>query len=269
MLPDSGEFAMKKVKMLVGMVVMFLPMMAFGYSAIVVQEDYRWRNDDGSESAATWKADTNTTVSGVVRDQNIRLRFSVRETVGISGSIDSCLQYATSTNGLWTSLGLDDLTAFKMTSTARYATDDPTTAQLGSGTFVAGACVEGPETTNTTISIPGSQYSNFEYCFQPTVKAQGSMTYYFRMSELTEYTRCAQMTMAAGETEEPPVIVGPLTAEASMIISFSDTVQASGSEPITYGATGLPAGLSLNGNVISGTATTEGTYNVTLSATNA
>jgi len=51
---------------------------------------------------------------------------------------------------------------------------------------------------------------------------------------------------------------------------YSANVQAASAATVTYGATGLPSGLTINSStgLISGTPTTTGTYNVTLTATN-
>jgi hypothetical protein len=43
------------------------------------QEGYRWRNDDGSESAATWKASQDTTATTAVNN-NVRVRFLINRT---------------------------------------------------------------------------------------------------------------------------------------------------------------------------------------------
>ena len=53
-------------------------------------------------------------------------------------------------------------------------------------------------------------------------------------------------------------------------VAFSYVIAGTGG-PTSFGASGLPAGLSLNtaSGLISGTPTTAGTYTVTLSATNA
>ncbi len=259
-------------KVLPVMLVVWVALSAYAYATgTLVQQHYRWRNDNGSESAATWKAAADTAATGVARGQNIRLRFCVAETSGsYAVTVAGRLEYATNTGGPWTSVSSDPMAAFAMTPTANYATSDATTNQLaGSGSWTPGVCVEGPATSTPSTTLAASTFSNFEYCLQPTVKAKGSTTYYFRLSGMSTYSKYATLTMAAGEAEEPPQIVSALTAEASMTAAFSYTIQATGSEPITYGASGLPSGLSLSAGTIAGQATQEGTYNVGLTATNA
>src|SRR5438067_2512929 len=68
----------------------------------------------------------------------------------------------------------------------------------------------------------------------------------------------------------PPVITSATTASGTVGIAFSYQITAT-NNPTSYNATGLPSGLSVNtsAGVVSGTATTAGTYIVTISATNA
>lgn len=66
-----------------------------------------------------------------------------------------------------------------------------------------------------------------------------------------------------------PSIISQLTACGDQFQPFSYTISATGTAPITYTATGLPAGLSLTGAVISGSPTVYGTFSVTLTASNA
>src|SRR5208282_4127663 len=68
----------------------------------------------------------------------------------------------------------------------------------------------------------------------------------------------------------PPVITSATTASGTVGSAFSYQITATNS-PTSYGATGLPAGLSVSSStgLISGTPTTAGTSTVTLSATNA
>ena len=246
-------------------------MIALGGPGSVAQENYQWRSDDGGEVTASPLANKNQPLSGVGRGQNIRLRFSAREIVGgYAFTVNSMLQYATSIDGPWMPFRADDANAFKMTATSNYATGDATTAQLGVGPFVSGSCVEGPDLGVPAVLLDAGYYSEFEYCFQATAKAHGGTTYYFQMTGLADYPRIAELTMAAGEANEAPLILSPVTADASMTTLFTYTILASGSELITNNVTGLPAGLSFDGtNTISGQATVSGPYDVIISSTNA
>ena len=66
-----------------------------------------------------------------------------------------------------------------------------------------------------------------------------------------------------------PVITSPTAATGQVGVAFSYQITASNGPIISYNATGLPAGLSVNTStgLISGTPTTKGNYNVTISAT--
>jgi hypothetical protein len=59
-----------------------------------------------------------------------------------------------------------------------------------------------------------------------------------------------------------------LTANGEVGQSFSYTITATGTAPITFGASGLASGLSRSGAVISGTPSAAGTFNVTITAAN-
>lgn len=256
-----------------------LPVLAYGGGApTLVQEHFRWRNDDGGEAAATWKAGADTAITGVTRGTNIRLRFDIANTsTSYSGALAATLEYSTSASGPWTPVATGSMAAaaFEMTSSPGYANGDATTALLtGSGTFVAGKCVELPSNACAAVTLGIGQYSNFEHCFKATAKAQGDTIYYFRLSNggavLNTYSQYARLTMAAGEANEPPVIVSPLTAQTSTQMTMSYQVLATGSEPITYRANTLPAGISFDGtNRLTGRATAAGSYGIGLTASNA
>lgn len=79
----------------------------------------------------------------------------------------------------------------------------------------------------------------------------------------------ANATFSLSVPTQPPVIVGPLTATAFTGLPFNYQIRAA-RFPTVYAATGLPAGLVLNTatGLISGATTANGTYGVTISATN-
>jgi hypothetical protein len=84
----------------------------------------------------------------------------------------------------------------------------------------------------------------------------------------TNVTGSASTTLAITISPPPPVVTSPIAARGQVGASFTYAIQASNS-PTTFGATGLPAGLSVSSaGVISGTPTQAGAFTVTLSAGN-
>lgn len=81
-------------------------------------------------------------------------------------------------------------------------------------------------------------------------------------SETDDESRIAYGTGAS------PVITSSSTATGIYGAAFSYAIAATNS-PTSYGAEGLPGGLSVSGDVISGAPTATGDFNVSLSATNA
>jgi len=79
----------------------------------------------------------------------------------------------------------------------------------------------------------------------------------------------ATLTLTIASASAPPVITSATTASGRVGSAFSYQITATNT-PTSYGATGLPAGLSVNTGtgLISGTPTSAGTSTVTLSATN-
>jgi len=105
------------------------------FTATFDQDSFRGRNDDGSETAATWIAAANTNWTQDA-DTTFRLRFLVQETAGGALNNKGCQWQYRLNAGTWTNI--------TTTSTVCKAVDSPnlvdatdTTQQLGAGTFIA------------------------------------------------------------------------------------------------------------------------------------
>ena len=81
-------------------------------------------------------------------------------------------------------------------------------------------------------------------------------------------TGSATLVITVNPSASAPVISSSLTATVTVGTAFTYQIAASGS-PTSFGATGLPTGLSVNASgTITGTPTVAGTSNVSISATN-
>ena len=110
--------------------------------------------------------------------------------------------------------------------------------------------------TSTTYSDTGIASGNYSYRVLAADPA----------GNLSPYSNTASAAIAAGTA---PAITSSTSASGKVGTAFSYQITATNS-PTSYGASGLPAGLSVNTGtgLISGTPTTVGTSSVTLSATN-
>ena len=125
---------------------MGLGMAGEAYASATTVAHYRWRNDNGSEAAATWKQAEDTAHTSQNKNENIRLRFSVQTGDTSTHGFNWTIQYATSTSGPWTSVPVTATTEpFEMTTTVYYANGAATTQQLTGGfPWVSGKAVEDP-----------------------------------------------------------------------------------------------------------------------------
>jgi Secretion system C-terminal sorting domain len=151
--------------------------------AFLTQSNWRWRNDDGTETTATWLAAENTTPTITSGENTIRLRLEVYNTLSDTTYLEDTLQYATSASGPWTNITpTAGSAAFVLAGTSAYVTDDEgTTNQLSSSVnkpYHAGVINVSHEVLND--SLPPDERSEYEWCIKPTANIQTNTTYYFQ-----------------------------------------------------------------------------------------
>ena len=101
------------------------------------QAEYRGRNDDGSESTATWKAAANTSWTQDV-GENFRVRARVSRATSVADGVFAW-QYSED-NVAWSNMPPEGTLGVpvRFAASANLTDRAATTQQLGSGTFVAG-----------------------------------------------------------------------------------------------------------------------------------
>lgn len=117
------------------------------------QTHFRGRNDDGSQTAATWKAATNTNFT-VNNDTVFRLRFGVTEINGVAATTPSVkLQHRINGGGSW----IDTTTSsnlVRITASGHVTDDTQNTQQITTGTFWSGATsMSRTKTASGTLTV--------------------------------------------------------------------------------------------------------------------
>ena len=150
------------------------------------QTAWRWRNNDGTETSATWKAPVNTSYVMSSRLAPMRLRILTNwDPASCCGQgFTDKLEYSVSnTLGPWTQVTTSTANAFALTGTNTYLADNAsTTSQIGKAgyTFNAGkALVSSP---TVTYSSGSNQFTENEWIIRGTATTVTNLTYYFRES---------------------------------------------------------------------------------------
>lgn len=170
------------------------------------QLHFRFRNDDGSESSATWKAaeDTNITLQ-----KGANRLFRLRILMDVNGAPGTPLTYVlrfSKNAGAYADVGAST-NGVKLASTGSgYSDHDATTHQEtapGNGDVFAAGTIQSNDATTSTLSY-SNQYTELEWMMQ-TVDADitATDTFDFRIyvtgpTVLEAYTVTPRITMIAG-----------------------------------------------------------------------
>lgn len=188
-----------------------------------VQVAFKFRSDNGSETAATWLAPQNTNLI-LAPDRNVRLRLEVEETQSASGSVGGQLEY--NRNGAGWNNVTGSSSVVRSSASTHFAEDVVTTNQLtGSAkSFTAGRMDEvNGDTTNVTLN---NQHTEFEYSFQVrSADVADGDTIQLRVQGLTTYAQTPTITVS----------FAPPTATTDAVTSIGTTT-ATGGGNITSGS---------------------------------
>lgn len=181
---------MKRIILLTALLVISYNLFAF-----TTQGVWRWRNDDGTQTTATWKAAQNTPITIYSTDSAIRLRVELYNN-GSGGTLDGAL-FEDSSNevgGHWDTIKLaansDASNAFMLAGTSPFVTDlQPTTHQLNGQSMPPYTFVAGKEIVSTERlpkqTVASGKTTEFEYVIKPTANIKPNVTYYFRVDAAT------------------------------------------------------------------------------------
>ena len=123
----------------------------------VVQQNFRARNDDGTETSATWKAALGTNWTQLV-DETFRLRVLIEETAGGAANNYNYVAEFSLNGGAWTLV--NTTSPIRFGTSANVTAGQPTTQQIGAGAFVAGEITMDDAPGNVSLD---NQQTEMEY----------------------------------------------------------------------------------------------------------
>ena len=176
---------------------------------------FRFRNDDGSETSATWIAAENTAIT-LLMDTPFRLRIVSQMTnAGDTTSVAFNLQYQLEDEfgvfGLWRTPGTSGTTnaPIKRVNSASVSHGTATTRQLaaGTGTFVAGEVLGASTNFTDSKSMPASSHIENEWTLEidSGVAVEGRRARFRVQIASTAYTQTQTVELTFGAATNPAV----------------------------------------------------------------
>lgn len=175
---------MKKIYLLLLLLVLGVNSFAIIITPILNQTQYRWRNDDGNETAATWKAAINTPIVVSTTTETLRLRLEFSNSSGLAANVEETLEYSSNNGVSWTAVTAATTNAFVYINSPNVANAAATTNQFGTtttGTFVAGKVISAVSAA-TPLALPDLSKTEYEFVIKPTDNILPFATYLFRTS---------------------------------------------------------------------------------------
>ncbi|MFP4064358.1 MAG: hypothetical protein ACLFS0_02490 [Bacteroidales bacterium] len=197
-------------RLLVLLLLMGLSLPAFSTAR---QGTWRWRNDNGGETTATWMADQDTPIT-LTHKNNIRLRI---ELANIDHNFDLNsetinLQYTNDGGTSWHVITTDESTShFVFSTSSHFNNQDQSTNQLlsafGSYGEVQGYLFDTNDPNNKHRNLPANTTTELEFCIKATDEALDEVTYEFQLlrnsASVTKETTAASLFTDFSDLNEP------------------------------------------------------------------
>jgi hypothetical protein len=202
-------------------------LLAFGFdaSAITNQGNFRWRNDDGNETGATYRRaeNVNDTLSSA---SNIRLRVEIYESTGFGSASPTVSLYYSTDNTNFTQITNDGSSNhWKLSNSPNFADGEGTTDQLSNtaGSSGGGSMIE--SSSGFVASVNASNSNEYEICIAPTANALAGTNYYFRIQTLNGYAGTPQLFFSY---TGPLATTQPVSNLTSTSVTLNGVVNANG-----------------------------------------
>jgi len=223
------------------MMIMVLSISSIFAVAVIVQDHYRWRNDDGTEVNATWKAAEDAGIT-IDSDDNIRIRFDISnrndETEAYLSAAN--LQYSLDETN-WIDITTDNSTNHFVLSLSDYFADgDPAPSNLLTNHVETTTQASGNMYETTTYFggifsvVTGFEY---EWCIKPTANITDT-NYYFRIwgtvtgGSFSNTFSSAQSALLIFSEQTPPNIPQNVTinidSEGIVTVNWDEVTGATG-----------------------------------------
>ena len=147
---------------------------------------YRWRNDDGNEATATWKAAQNTPITVSNTNELLRLRIEMDNDNANSYDDypDGELEYSKDGGVNWTLISNSATNDFRFITSPNVTHNANTTTQITGtfGTYQAGKIIADLPNAASEISLYDGGRTEYEWVLSPTAFTQPMTTYNFRIA---------------------------------------------------------------------------------------
>ena len=211
------------------------------------QKHFRFRNDDGSQTTATWKANEDTNLTGHVKNTVFRLRIETVETnTQTAGTnVTPLIQYKAAAGGActdasgWTIITTSTANIFALSLSGNFVDKAATTQQLtgiGGYSFVAGEILE---SSNPATALTFSKkWTEHEWNLVATTNAADGTAYLLRASNFggsyNVYTVCPQITINAAPSAPTQNLPINNATSVSITPTFTMTSTDSNSDYLGY-----------------------------------